>query len=249
MQTWMLIGPRNKIPKREIFELFEKCDVKKWIVAKETGKGGYEHWQIRCQSSRPDFFDYIHDREPKFDIQKANDVWEYERKEGRFWTSEDTPEIRQCRFGTLGIPGKQWQKQLIKRLQKQSVREIDVVLDPKGDKGKTFFTIALWERGEALVVPRYSTTPERLSGFICSAYKGEWLIVIDIPRSGKANKGLYETMEEVKDGLVFDHRYEGKTKNIRGTKLVVFTNKPLDLKGLSDDRWVLHGITTTGGLS
>lgn len=245
----MMTGPRT-IHKREIRALFDACDVKEYIIGMETGKNGYEHWQIRCKASRPDFMKYVHDREPKFHIEKAEtDSFEYERKEGRFWCSEDTAEIRQCRFGRLGDKGQIWQRQLMKRLRKQSVREIDVVLDPKGNQGKSFTTVHLWEVGEALVVPRNQTTAERVSGFVCSAWHGEWLIIIDIPRSGKPNKALYETMEEIKDGLVFDWRYAGKTRNIRGTKLVVFTNEPLNLKGLSDDRWKLHGIRKDGTLS
>lgn len=119
MQTWMMTGPRT-IHKRIIRELFSKCDVKKYIVAMETGSEGYEHWQIRCQASRPDFFDYVHDREPRFNIQKAEtDSFEYERKEGRYWTSEDTTEIRICRFGKLGGAGRQWQKQILEILRKQ----------------------------------------------------------------------------------------------------------------------------------
>lgn len=201
-------------------------------------------------ASRPEFFEYVHEREPRFNIQKAeSDSFDYERKEGRFWCSEDTTEIRQCRFGELGGKGREWQNQLMKRLKKQTVREIDVVLDPQGNKGKTFATIALWERGEALVVPRSQSNADKLSAFICSAYKGEKIIIMDIPRSTKPTKALYETMEEIKDGLVFDPRYSGKTRNIRGTKLVVFTNEPLNLKGLSDDRWVLHGIRKDGTLS
>lgn len=250
MQSWMITGPRT-IHRKIITELFKQCDVKKWIIAKETGKDGYEHWQIRCTASRPDFFDYCHDREPKLHIEKAQtDEIEYERKEGVFVCSDDTVEILKVRFAELGDCQQHiWQRQLMKRLKKQSVREIDVVLDPAGNRGKSFATIALWERGEALVVPRTQSTAEKVSGFICSAWKGEKIIIIDIPRSGKPSKSLYETLEEIKDGLVFDWRYSGKTRNIRGTKLVVFTNEPLNLKGLSDDRWVLHGIRKDGTLS
>ena len=220
-------------------------------MAKETGRDGYEHWQIRCTASREDFFDYCHDREPRLHIEKAQtEDWEYERKEHRFVCSEDTQEILKVRYAKLGDRKEHlWQRQLMKRLKKQTVREIDVVLDPSGNKGKSFATIALWERGEALVVPRSQTTAERVSGFVCSAWRGEWVIIIDIPRSTKPTKALYETMEEIKDGLVFDWRYHGTTRNIRGTKLVVFTNEPLNLKGLSDDRWCLHGIRADGTLS
>lgn len=122
------------------------------------------------------------------------------------------------------------------------MREIDVYLDKTGNKGKSWLAVALWERREALVVPRYSCTPERLSAFICSAWRGEKIIIIDIPRASKPTQALYETMEEIKDGLVFDPRYHGQCKDIRGVKLIVFTNHPLDLKQLSRDRWRLHGF-------
>lgn len=217
----------------------------------EEGKNGYKHWQIRMDTSRKDFFEWIKEIEPWFHIEKAqSEEFTYERKEHRFVCSDDNNEILKVRFAELGDCQQHiWQKQLMKRLKKQSVREIDVVLDPTGNKGKSFATIALWERGEALVVPRTQSTAEKVSGFICSAWRGEKIIIIDIPRSGKPTKSLYETLEEIKDGLVFDWRYSGKTRNIRGTKLVVFTNEPLNLKGLSDDRWVLHGIRKDGTLS
>lgn len=172
-------------------------------------------------------------------IEKAQtDDFTYERKEGKFWTSNDTKEILQCRFGKL----RKNQRQVLERIKRQSVREIDVYLDTHGNRGKTFLTIHLWETGQALVVPRASTTAEKLSAFICSAYAGEPIIIIDIPRARKPTPELYECMEEVKDGLVFDHRYSGRARNIRGVKMLVFTNHKLDLKQLSDDRWVLHGM-------
>lgn len=237
---------QNDMTKRDWETVIEENDCKRWIIAMETGKGGYEHWQVRLESSNPDFFNWMKEHYPKAHVEEAEvQEFGYERKEGRFWTSEDTTEIRICRFGEF----KPWQKQLQKILRKQSVRQIDVVLDTQGNKGKTFFTIALWERGEALVVPRYSCTPEKLSAFVCSAYNGESVVIIDIPRAGKPTEALYETMEEVKDGLVFDPRYSGKTRNIRGVRMVVFTNHELKLKLLSNDRWKLHGIDKNGNLT
>lgn len=245
VQTWMLTGPRS-ISKREIREIFSQCDVKKFIIAKETGKNGYEHWQIRCTASRPDFFEYVKDQEPRFHVEKANtEDFEYERKEGCYWTSQDTTEIRSVRFGKPNAD----QRKILKQLKIQGDREIDVYYDPVGSKGKSWLTIHLWETRKALVVPRYSCTPEKLSAFICSAYDGEPNIIIDIPRASKPTAALYETMEEIKDGLVFDPRYSGHTRNIRGAKLLVFTNHKLKLDSLSDDRWKLHGWTKDGTLS
>lgn len=236
-QWYMLTIPRSATSKKQLRLIFDECDVKKYIIAKEKGKNGYEHYQIRVESSRPDFFDYVHDRIPQSHIMKAEtDSFDYERKEGHFWTSEDNPEILKVRFGK---PNK-LQKKILKELMKQSDRGIDVWYDPQGSHGKSWLSIHLWEHGKALVVPRYACTPEKLSAFVCSAYRGEPIIIIDIPRARKPTEELYEAMEELKDGLVFDPRYQGRTRNIRGAKILVFTNHKLNLKLLSYDRWNLH---------
>lgn len=236
--------------KKLLSYIFEQADVKRYIVAIEKGKNGLEHFQIRLSCSDPEFFEHMKEWCEWAHVEKAEtDSFDYERKEGRYWTSEDTTEIRICRFGKLGGPGREWQEQIMKVLRNQNVRTIDVILDPVGARGKSHFTIALWERGKALVVPRYSCTAEKLSSFVCSAYRGEEIIIIDIPRASKPTTALYESMEEMKDGLVFDPRYSGKTRNIRGAKVLVFTNNPLDLKKLSHDRWNLHGIRMDGTLS
>lgn len=246
--TWMLTAPRQKVSKRQVKLLLENFDVKKYIFAKETGKDGYEHWQIRIQISGNDDQNFFRLQEHFRDaahIEKAQDVWDYERKEGRFWTSEDTASILAVRFGKL----RPEQEKMLQILKSQGDREIDVWLDPSGNHGKSWLTVHLWETGRALVVPRSSTTAEKLSAFICSSWKGEPIVIIDIPRSTKVSESLLETMEELKDGLVFDHRYSGTTRNVRGVKIMVFTNSQLPLKKLSKDRWRLHGIKEDGTLS
>ena len=73
--------------------------------------------------------------------------------------------------------------------------------------------------------------------FICSLYTGQEIIIIDIPRSLKWNIRLSTVIETIKDGLIYDSRYTGKVKHIRGVKVLVFTNSNPPLKALSIDRW------------
>lgn len=190
-------------------------------------------------SSNNSFFEWAKANFPDAHIEEAStERGDYERKSGNFICSTDTREIRQVRFGVL----RESQRKILEEVKTQNDRQIDVYLDPVGNHGKTWLTIHLWERGRALVVPRASCTPEKLSAFVCSAYKDEEYIIIDIPRSRKIDTGLYECIEEIKDGLVFDHRYSGRTRNVRGAKIIIFTNTPLDTKKLSHDRWRLHGV-------
>lgn len=223
--------------------MLERWDIHDWIIGKEKGKGGFEHYQIRGSISGDfeAFFQWHIQNGYGWHIEKSNTgpfECSYERKEGHYWTSYDTVEIRKVRFGRINPR----QKHILGWLDSQSDREIDVWLDPSGNHGKSWLAIHLWETGRALVIPRSASTPERLSAFVCSAWKGERIIIIDIPRAQKIDPKLYETIEELKDGLVFDHRYSGKTRNVRGTKILIFTNTPLDTKKLSKDRWRLHGI-------
>lgn len=234
-----------RISRRTILKLLGELDCKKWIIGEERGKNGYEHWQIRVESSSNEFFERFTRNIPCAHIEKSTSEWAdtYERKEGRFTTHADTVEILKVRFGKPN----EFQKGIIKTVRSQSDRQVDVWYDPKGNHGKTWLTMHLWERGEALVVPRSSTTAEKLSAFVCSAYDGEPYIIIDIPRSRKITDELYEAIEELKDGLVFDHRYSGKTRNVRGAKIIIFTNTKLDQTKLSKDRWRLHGTKNVKG--
>lgn len=244
--SWNPVKVERICTKKLLNYIFETTDTKHYIVGIEKGKGGLEHFQIRCQNSDPQFFEHVKEWIPEAHIEKAeSDSFEYERKEGRFWTSEDSTDIRKVRFGQLTNA----QQGIVDALQTQNDRQVDVWYDPKGNHGKTWLTLHLWEIGKALVVPRASTTPEKMSAFICSSYKGEEYVIIDIPRSRPIDAALYESIEEIKDGLVFDQRYSGKAKNIRGVKVCIFTNKMLDTKKLSHDRWRLHGIHEDGTLS
>lgn len=190
-------------------------------------------------TSNHHFFEWCQINLPAAHVEEATEErGNYERKSGNFICNDDTPEIRQVRFG---VPTEA-QKQILKIVSDQNDRQIDVFYDSVGNKGKTWLSIHLYERGRALVVPRASTTAEKLSAYVCSAYNGEEYIIIDIPRSRKITPDLYESLEELKDGLVYDHRYAGHCRDIRGAKVLVFTNSKLDTKCLSHDRWRIHGI-------
>lgn len=246
-QAWMLTIPRN-VPKRALKIMLEKNDVKSWTIGFEVGKDGYRHYQVRLVSSNNGFFEWTKAHIPTAHVEKASEErGDYERKSGYFISSEDSNSIRSVRFGTL----RKLQKKILQEVNNEQRktkknptgdRKISVYLDVRGNHGKTWLTTYLWEHGKALVIPRASCTPEKISAFVCSAYSGQPYIIIDIPRSRKVDAGLYECIEEIKDGLVFDHRYQGRTRNVRGAKIIIFTNTPLDTKKLSHDRWVLHGV-------
>lgn len=239
MQTYILTIPRT-VPKKVLKIMIAENDCKRWVIGWETGHGGYKHYQVRLETSNAGFFLWCKTNIPSAHIEQSKTWSDYERKDGYFISSNDTTEIRKVRFGTPE-PN---QLQVLRDLRTQSVREIDVYLDKRGGRGKTWLSIHLWELGRAILVPRSAISSNRLEGFLVDAYSKRWydIIIVDIPRAAKIPADLYESLEEIKDGLLSDWRYSTRQINIRGCKVLVFTNTELDTKKLSADRWRLHGI-------
>lgn len=222
--------------------------MKKWIIGKETGRNGYEHWQIRCKVSRQDFFEHVHAEAPFFAIFKAQDEWEYERKEAHFTSSEDTIDILKVRYGAP----KQDQLRRLKWLKIQNDREIDIWYDPEGGQGKSWLVNWLWETGQAYYFPPFSGSIKALVQDVASDFIKHGkrpYVVIDIPRDIKFNSEIIGGLEAIKDGLIKEQRYSSQTINIRGVKILVTTNYKLTAKEigkLSKDRLIINGKSING---
>lgn len=230
-ETYMLTIPRYPWVKKGLKAFIEHNDVHKWIVAKETGKGGYEHYQVRLTTGAG--FERLKEAFPQAHIEQASEVFDYERKEGRYWTSEDTSAIRRNRFGRLDRN----QERILSHVRKSNDRSITVVFDPEGNLGKSFLCRWLYEQGKGYYVPPTIDTVKGIIQFIASGYRNEGIIVIDIPRSWKWSEQLYTAIESIKDGLIFDTRYSAKTRDIYGVNVLVLTNNKPKLDKLSKDRW------------
>ncbi len=233
----LITAPRKNVHKRTLEIMLEKFDAKRWIIAKECGKGGYEHWQIRAEISGEidELFSWSQKHGLNFHMERSTSEWsdKYERKEGRFWTWADSNEVLIQRFGEL-LP---WQRRCLERARKQNDRQVDVWYDPRGNHGKSWLAGALFERNLACIVPRDWKNPSEALNYICRNYENQGLIVIDIPRATKIGNDFYEIVEMIKDGLISSTKWEGQMRNIRGVKVVVFTNSKVDQEKLSKDRW------------
>lgn len=245
MTVWMGTVPiKNDLgewycTRRKWESFFEYYDIHKWIIARETGRGGYKHWQVRFQTSQFDSdegWQELKEWFKKGHFEKASDTWEYERKEGNYLTSDDNDEKLKQRYGPL----RQNQQTVLHAVKNSGDREIVLWLDRRGCSGKSWLCGALYERGMAFYCPPYLGDVKGIVQFVASGYRGEGIIVIDLPRDIKWNTTLYAGVEAIKDGLVADARYSARTRNIRGVKVLVLANTVPKLDRLSSDRWVIY---------
>ena len=274
MQNYMLTIPRERTdrigtePIIRLMRYIRENDVKKWIVAMETGKGGYEHWQVRLQA-REGFSEWkdaevpvlgpnwtivmektkvgtgwIQRNIPQAHVEECSDKWEYETKEGRYWASWDTVEVHRLRWGRM----KWWQEAIVNRVRATNDREVVVWYDPKGNNGKSWLVGHLFETGKAYYLPPTMTTVQGMLQTMASLAHQDRedgrppkeFVVIDLPRTWKWSKELYCAIESIKDGLIMDPRYSARPINIRGVKVLVLTNEMPKLDALSEDRWIIE---------
>lgn len=233
MTIYMMTMPRNSVNKALLKKFILDHDVHKWVIGYETGRTGYEHFQCRIQTGCSFeelklWFDDAH-------IEQGSNEWTYERKEGRFVSSDDTVDIRRCRFGKL----RPNQQRVLRILEGNDDRNITCWVDTTGNVGKSFLTRWLVERGRAYYVPPTVDNAKQIIQWVCSGYQNQPYIVIDIPRSAKWTESLYTAIEAIKDGLVYDTRYSAKLRDIWGVKILVLTNTMPKLDKLSKDRWVI----------
>lgn len=237
---WMGTIPCEQGIKRRWKLFIETNDIHKWIIGQEIGKNGYQHYQVRFSARDiPNFFDTIKTYFPKGHFEIASDNYDYEKKEGHYWCSEDGRKVRECRFGE---PDNN-QRRILTQVRKQSDRGITVVHDSKGNIGKSWLCRHLFERGQAYYVPPTVDTVKGLIQFVASGYRNEKIVIIDIPRSWKWSEQLYTAIESIKDGLVYDTRYSAKTRDIWGVKILVLTNTLPKIGALSIDRWDIIDVT------
>lgn len=231
MTIYMLTMPRTTVNKVLLKKFIQENDIHKWVIGYETGRSGYEHFQVRLQfggdfKRLKDWFGDAH-------IEEASDDWRYERKGGHFISSDDTLEIRTCRFGQL----RSNQRRVLDILSRSGDRDVVVWYDRRGGVGKSFFTRYCYEKGLAYYVPPTVQDTKSLIQYVCAGYQGEKYIIIDIPRSARWSESLYIAIETIKDGLVFDTRYTARIRDIWGVKILVLCNTFPNVGALSTDRW------------
>lgn len=132
-----------------------------------------------------------------------------------------------------------FQKEAHALLKDQNEREILCLGDTTGNSGKSYLANYLRIKYGAMRTQNVSVKS------IAMAYKGQKMVVVDIPRAADIQKLPLKALEKLKDGSIFSEKYGSKEKNFTPPKIIILSNKlPTvnQLRKLTPDRWVRRTI-------
>ncbi len=143
---------------------------------------------------------------------------------------QDDQALDKLKSGFADANLKTWQQIALNELLAQNEREILWIVDPEGNKGKTFLGKYLCAIYDAFYIRNGK------SADIAYAYNNQKIIVFDYTRE-QEERINYQCIENFKDGMLFSPKYESTTKIFSPCKCIIFSNFHPDKSKLSSDRW------------
>lgn len=141
-----------------------------------------------------------------------------------------------------------WQKTVLDWIDMPpDERTVNIIYGSVGCEGKTKLTKTLCYHKKALKVPFGLSVQQGISAIISQSAQRTYLV--DIPRSHNDEKGIWETVEGLKNGHI-ESSWRGvwRQKFFDAPHVIVFCNRLPDLISLSFDRWAIWEIDTSGNL-
>lgn len=128
----------------------------------------------------------------------------------------------------------EWQKALLDEFKEEAdERQVLFVIDPEGNKGKSWFCYYCLNNVEDVQL----IDPGKKADMAFELDPQTRILLIDCARSRKDVLD-YHFIEKVKDGVVFSSKYESLTKFMKhNVHVVVFMNEDPDMSKLSNDRY------------
>lgn len=233
-----------------------QSNCKNWAFQLEHGeKSGKNHFQCRVnlktRKRKSTMIKFTHKTFPDAHISpttgqitRSNDFFyvlkEHTRIDGP-WTDKD--EKKQYEISKLPLKYQKdfewypWQQFVIdKSSEKPDDRGINIVIK-KGNVGGT--TLALWmsSRGLACYIPPLEKGEDIIHMVMAKAPSSCYFI--DLPRAydQKHLRSMYSAIENIKNGYVWETRYEFKDKMFDSPHIWILTNTMPKANLLTSDRW------------
>jgi len=141
-----------------------------------------------------------------------------------------------------------WQQQTIDSAEIKDDRTVNVIIDKKGSSGKSTIARFMECREKAIWLPPMNDPKELMQAMCCicmdKKLRNPKLVYINLPRAMDQTRinGIFNTIEQIKDGKLYDFRYHYKKYYIESPQIWIFMNIRPDTNALSNDRWKLWEI-------
>lgn len=219
----------------------ETGKLERFVVGFEIGDSGYEHFQGRVVFKKPTAFNTARLFFAQWNVtthisETHTHDFNYVEKEGNFFRSWEGALRKYSAIAPL-----YWQQAVIAQLKNQNDREVMVVIDEKGNTGKSTFAKMMEARHEMKYVPPFDNAQDYMAMCMARPSKG---YIIDIPRSESVHQrnGLWSAVEQIKNGYLYDKRNKFHDMWIEPPKILVFANEEPPYEALSQDRWQVFEI-------
>lgn len=216
----------------------------KYIYQEEVGHSGTAHLQVFLYFDNPIDFNSIKKWFPKAHIEKAKN-----NKDSIKYCSKTDTRVRGPYVFNIELPKpiniittlKPWQQSIINIIEKEpDDRTINWIYDAEGNKGKTAickYIIIKYNHsiyvGGAAKDMKYAIYKEKIKPKI---------VLIDYSRSQEGHIS-YQGIEEIKNGIYFNTKYESGMVVFPSPHILVFANFLPIKTNLSLDRWNIIDIS------
>lgn len=213
----------------------------RFVIGEEVGEGGYQHLQCRMVFKVGKEMGAVINLFPGAHVSQSHvRDFHYCEKEGNFYRSWEKG-LKKYQMLTL----RQWQGDAVAMLKEHDERAIHVIYDPVGNHGKTYLAKYCQVNHIAQYVPPFQDAQDFMQFAMAKPSRA---YIFDMPRSEsiKQRKGMWSAVEQMKNGYLYDKRYQFRDTWIEPPEILVICNELPDIASLSADRWHFYRIQEYG---
>lgn len=252
---------KEGITHQKIIEVLKEF-CKKWVFQEEKGeKTGYVHYQGRFSLKMKnhkhlilnkfklkEFVPNYLEKTSKENQTNTFYVTKEDTKIAGPWKDTDVIKYIPDQYITTYDKLYPFQKAIVDSSYIIDTRTINIVYCSSGNTGKTFAGAycKYYMNGRYLAPLNDAKELVQMLCDSCMDNKDHSPnpIIVDLPRSmnKKDMNGIWNAVEQIKNGMLYDTRYHFKYWDIKSPAVWVFTNQIPDLNSLSMDRWKIWTI-------
>jgi len=219
---------------------------KTYIFQEETGSNGTPHLQgsiILKKKMRWSEFKLnknIHWEKTRNSSASIDYCCKVETRTGNIYTNIEQPEEIEC---IKKEQLKEWQKEFVEWCQtKPEPRTIIWAVDKEGNKGKSELCRYLCINHKAICIAgKCNDMKYGIMKYIEKNKRGPKIILIDLPRTYDNEYLSYTGIEEIKNGMFYNTKYESEQVIFNRPHVIIFSNDEPKKESLSKDRWkIMH---------